>query len=180
MYTESELYAEFLRILGGIDFASRYYRYIEANAGEVNTDITLSKIKQIVDEIGMEFRYDKKETCFFHEEVSNGYEFHFHVAILYHSCLDFGMTVKVCDKYVGSAYKGLAEDVVRLKDPLFEHVPRYPTITFSTDAELRKGLEFGIGLFRDMKAAIISNAFLKETGSARPKKQETASGRATM
>ncbi len=147
----------FVALLGGTDFSRRYYEFYDQGRNRTlieARDYNHEAVVQVMTAIRPNCRYFKSERFFRYTDSCDGHVFYLNVASLHHSLVELIFFDKTYA--IGGVYSGLAKEVGELADPNFRHQPGYPMLKFGNLEQMREAVVFGLSLYEEMKAAILS------------------------
>lgn len=143
------------KILADMHFETRYYALYEQfrdHAGK--TSYTQDNVMAALTSTGLDVRYHPREKFYAYYESHPFGTLGLHVAVPY-ATVEFILVLTSGDEEIGDPFPGLAYDVARLRHPAFEYDPPYPKIPFSTVAALHQIVQQGVGLFHDVRRALL-------------------------
>lgn len=148
--------SQLLDLLERIDFGRRYYAYCDAHAGKTAApQLTHADHQHVLDESGLAFKYDAKERFFGHRDRHGAVTLVLNAII--RTDLELVLALKGPSETVGGTFHGLSYKLMRAEQPEFQHSPRYPRLPFHTRDELAAALTFGLTLYREACALIVSH-----------------------
>lgn len=150
------LSTELIKLLEQVDFGRRYfdcYAAISAREGRVVFEVDRTTAEAVLAEAGLGFKYFTKESFFRYREKRRGYNLLFHVSFRY-SSMECGFYIRGDWGVIGGPWSVLARQVIEMREPNFEPSPAAPKLPFSTMAELREVVDFGVSLFREVRDVI--------------------------
>ncbi|MEM7040854.1 MAG: hypothetical protein AAF570_28080 [Bacteroidota bacterium] len=136
------------RILIEVGFAERYDAILKAHEGlgqEVKPDV--ERIVALFSELNFPVRYHKKERFYAHKEKEAGYLFQLNIAV---SEQRVELILFIHNPEIGFRAGGPFGFFAR---KLIARIKNSPSVPYEGEESLRVALEFGIGIFEDIKAA---------------------------
>lgn len=148
-----------VRLLTRIDFGGRYYDFCDRHAG-AHPDPRLSHAdhEKAISATGLDFKYDKRERFFGHRESIKGTTLYLNISLA-HPDVELILAFDTPVGRVGGTFQGLAAAAEALSRPGCQHQPPYPRLPFRTFDDLHDALQFGVGLYNEVRALIIAETW---------------------
>lgn len=153
--TAEQLQAQLVGLLAEIDLDRRYYDFCDARRGRKPARLSIADYEQAISETGIQFKHDKRERFFGHQEPIRSCTLYFNV-IIGDGALELVIALQTPAGTIGGPVHLLALHVARLEDPGYRHAPPYPRIRSSTADDFREALGFGLRLLEEARARILA------------------------
>lgn len=142
---------QLLDLLIRIEFDLRYYQFVESVRGASEPALTKKELQVGIDRMPFDFKYDAKEKFFYFRD-RGPLEIGLNLSLTPLSA-EFILVLRASAGHVGDSYPGMAYDVHRARTLNSDNVrePPYPPLRFNTPEEYANALDFGVGLYNDIK-----------------------------
>lgn len=160
MTDKLKLYTKLIELLAAIDFDRRYYSFYEGHRDQERKKMPgagLEDFRAALAATTLDFTYHKKENFFSHKQAEEPGEIGLNIAFP-HSSVELILWVKTRKGVtIGDPFSALALNVSEFRTPEVSPEPEFPTLPFSSEAELHEAVRFGVSLFLDARREIVSH-----------------------